>query len=198
MTISIKNITTFEKESILEEVVFLVCAGFKSKFTKALFSEAEVQVIIYALCHYIYTEKGENLLIATHDEKVCGCVFLTSKGDSHRQFYHSISKFLSFSQRLKLMLLLSLLSHKPTSRERYIDFITVSPDFRGQGIGKKLLTHCIETFQDEQITLYVAKSNTGAYQLYQHLGFQVIEKENSTFMGVLTGIKEWHKMEWIQ
>ncbi|WP_187998847.1 GNAT family N-acetyltransferase [Listeria marthii] len=198
MTISIKNITTFEKESILEEVVFLVCTGFKSKFTKALFSEAEVAAVIYALCHYIYTEKGENLLIATHDEKVCGCVFLTSKGDSHRQFYHSTSIFLSFSQRLKLMLLLSLLSHKPTSRERYIDFITVSPDFRGQGIGKKLLTYCIETFQDEHITLYVAKTNTGAYQLYQHLGFQVIEKEDSTFMGVLTGIKEWHKMEWIQ
>ncbi|MBE0791584.1 N-acetyltransferase, partial [Escherichia coli] len=30
------------------------------------------------------------------------------------------------------------------------------------------------------------------------LGFQVIQKENSILMGVLTGIKEWRKMEWIQ
>ncbi|ECB9715515.1 GNAT family N-acetyltransferase [Listeria monocytogenes] len=198
MTISIKNITSFEKESILKEVVFLVGAGFKSKFTKALFSEAEVEDVIYAFCHYIFTEKGKNLLIATQDEKVCGCLFLTSKADSHRQFYHSIREYLAFPKRLKLIFLLSLLSHKPTSNERYIDFITVSPNFRGQGIGKKLLNHCIETFPKEQITLYVAKNNIGAYQLYQNLGFQVKEQENSIIMGILTGIKEWHKMEWIE
>ncbi|EUJ20479.1 acetyltransferase [Listeria monocytogenes FSL F6-684] len=26
----------------------------------------------------------------------------------------------------------------------------------------------------------------------------MIQKENSALMGVLTGIKEWRKMEWIQ
>ncbi|MGJ0463417.1 GNAT family N-acetyltransferase, partial [Listeria monocytogenes] len=79
-----------------------------------------------------------------------------------------------------------------------IDFITVSPNFRGQGIGKILISHCLETFHIEQITLYVAKNNNGAYKLYRTLGFQVIQKENSILMGVLTGIKEWRKMEWIQ
>ncbi|MBC1654696.1 GNAT family N-acetyltransferase [Listeria welshimeri] len=131
MTIAIQSITTFEKGSILDEVAFIVCSGFKSKFTNALF-------------------------------------------------------------------LLSLLSHKPTTDERYIDFITVSSDFRGQGIGKKLISYCKESFHTERLTLYVAKNNTHAYQLYQNLGFQVVEKENSTFMGVLTGIKEWYKMEWIK
>ncbi len=48
------------------------------------------------------------------------------------------------------------------------------------------------------MTLYVAKNNIGAYQLYQNLGFQVTEQENSIIMGILTGIKEWHKMEWIE
>ncbi|MBC8923546.1 N-acetyltransferase, partial [Escherichia coli] len=51
---------------------------------------------------------------------------------------------------------------------------------------------------DEKITLYVAKNNNRAYKLYRNLGFQVIQKENSALMGVLTGIKEWRKMEWIQ
>ncbi|EAD8010279.1 N-acetyltransferase, partial [Listeria monocytogenes] len=86
----------------------------------------------------------------------------------------------------------------PVQNERYIDFITVSPNFRGQGIGKTLISHCLETFHDEKITLYVAKKNNGAYKLYRNLGFQVIQKENSALMGVLTGIKEWRKMEWIQ
>ncbi|CCQ23656.1 Diamine acetyltransferase 2 [Listeria monocytogenes N53-1] len=138
MTLSIKSIDSFEKDSIVEEVASLVFAGFKSKFTKTLFKETEAHDITYAFCHYIYTEKGENLLIAIQDELVCGC-------------YQALRKFLSFSQCLKLIFLLSLLSHKPVQNERYIDFITVSPNFRGQGIGKK-------------ITLYVAKNNNGAYK----------------------------------
>ncbi len=81
-------------------------------------------------------KKGENLLIAIQDELVCGCLFVTSKSDSYQKLYQTLRKFLSFSQCLKLIFLLSLLSHKPVQNERYIDFITVSPNFRGQGIGK--------------------------------------------------------------
>lgn len=125
-------------------------------------------------------------------------MFVTGKSDSHQKLYQNLRKFLPFSQCLKLIFLLSLLSHKPVQNERYIDFITVSPNFRGQGIGKTLISHCLETFHDEKITLYVAKNNNRAYKLYRNLGFQVIQKENSTLMGVLTGIKEWRKMEWIQ
>ncbi|EAD8617538.1 GNAT family N-acetyltransferase [Listeria monocytogenes] len=198
MTLSIESIDSFEKDCIIEEIASLVFAGFKSKFTKMLYKETEAHDIIYAFCHYIYTEKGENLLIAIQDELVCGCIFLTSKGDSHPKLYQALRKFLSFPQCLKLIFLLSLLSHKPVQNERYIDFITVSPNFRGQGIGKILISHYLETFHNEQITLYVAKNNNGAYKLYKTLGFQVIQKENSTLMGVLTGIKEWRKMEWIQ
>ncbi|EAG3566920.1 N-acetyltransferase [Listeria monocytogenes] len=198
MILSIKNIDSFEKESIVEEVASLVVAGFKSKFTKTLFKETEVHDIIYAFCHYIYTEQDENLLIAIQDKLVCGCMFVTSKSDSHQKLYQALRKFLSFSQCFKLIFLLSLLSHKPVQNERYIDFITVSPNFRGQGIGKMLISHCLETFHDEQITLYVAKNNNRACKLYRALGFQVIQKENSTLMGVLTGIKKWQKMEWIQ
>ncbi|ECC1682599.1 GNAT family N-acetyltransferase [Listeria innocua] len=198
MTLSIKSINSFEKENIVEEVTSLVFAGFKSKFTKTLFKETEARDIIYAFCHYIYTEQGENLLIAIQDELICGCMFVTSKSDSHQKLYQNLRKFLSFSQCLKLIFFLSLLSHKPVQNERYIDFITVSPNFRGQGIGKTLISHCLETFHDEQITLYVAKNNNGVCKLYRTIGFQVIQKENSTLMGVLTGIKEWQKMEWIQ
>ncbi|EJE2829530.1 GNAT family N-acetyltransferase [Listeria monocytogenes] len=198
MTLSIESIDSFEKDCIIEEIASLVFAGFKSKFTKMLFKETEAHDIIYAFCYYIYTEKGENLLIAIQDELVCGCMFVTGKSDSHQKLYQNLRKFLPFSQCLKLIFLLSLLSHKPVQNERYIDFITVSPNFRGQGIGKILISHYLETFHNEQITLYVAKNNNGAYKLYKTLGFQVIQKENSTLMGVLTGIKEWRKMEWIQ
>lgn len=198
MNISIKAITAFEKVTILEEVVFLICNGFKSKFIHLLFSEAEVHKLMYAFCHYIYTEKGENLLIALNNDKICGCLFLTSKADSYYHLFHSLSNFLSFSQRLKLIFLLGLLSHKPKANERYIDFITVSPFSRGQGIGTALISHCISYFPNERITLYVSKSNTIAYQLYQKLGFQVIKKDKNILISILTGVKEWHMMEWIK
>lgn len=59
MTLSIKSIDSFEKDSIVEEVASLVFAGFKSKFTKKLFKETEAHDIIYAFCHYIMQKKAK-------------------------------------------------------------------------------------------------------------------------------------------
>lgn len=63
MIFFIKSIDLFEKDCIIEEIVFLVFVGFKLKFIKMLFKEIEVYDIIYVFCYYIYIEKGENLLI---------------------------------------------------------------------------------------------------------------------------------------
>ncbi|EFS03577.1 acetyltransferase, partial [Listeria seeligeri FSL S4-171] len=170
----------------------------KSKFTKTLFSKVEVPEVVSAFCHFLYTEKGENLLIAMCDDKICGCLFLTSNSDSYGNLVSSLRTRLSLPQTLKLLFLLGLLSHTPKPQERYIDFIAVSPHFRGRGIGKKLIFQCKKLFPNERVNLYVAKNNGNAYQLYKKLGFQVIKKNNSALAGMLTGIKEWYMMEWVE
>lgn len=196
MSILIKNVKDCDDKDITEKVSSLVCNGFGSKFTKKLFSKKEVLTVVHAICSYIYAEKERNLFVAECDGEVCGCLFLTTNNDTYHNFYSSLSHFLSVSQRLKLLLLLGLLSHRPKSNEVYIDFITVSSKFRNKGVGKALISHCTSIFNKESFTLYVAKDNWRAYGLYKRFGFKVVKKKSSLLMATIIGIKGWYMMEW--
>ncbi|MCJ8322244.1 MAG: GNAT family N-acetyltransferase [Colwellia sp.] len=77
--------------------------------------------------------------------------------------------------------------------------LAISESFRGQGVGRQLITHFIEQAQNENenenenenaktktktkaIGLDVAKSNPHAQALYQHLGFQVISHNTGSLV----------------
>lgn len=92
--------------------------------------------------------------------------------------------------------LLSILSHKPRYNERYIDFLTVAPEFRNMGIGKALVTHCKNNFPEKHLMLHVAKQNYNACQLYDKLEFEIIKEQSSFAMEFVVGISEWRLMKW--
>jgi ribosomal protein S18 acetylase RimI-like enzyme len=58
----------------------------------------------------------------------------------------------------------------------YLHIIAVKENFRGMGIGKKLLAFFEETvFSDNsKVFLVVADFNPGAKRLYEHLGYQQV------------------------
>jgi ribosomal protein S18 acetylase RimI-like enzyme len=59
-------------------------------------------------------------------------------------------------------------------RGRYIQNISVDPDFRGQGIGTMLVRHAEQLARSEGITILtldVSLKNDGARRLYTRLGF---------------------------
>lgn len=65
--------------------------------------------------------------------------------------------------------------------EGYILNVAVHPDYRGQGIGKALVSCLIERYGDilSFITLEVRPSNTAAVNLYKSLGFEKVgERKN--------------------
>jgi ribosomal protein S18 acetylase RimI-like enzyme len=63
----------------------------------------------------------------------------------------------------------------------YIKRVIVHPDYRGQGLAKKLLDHVIEYARGElhlkSIDLHVWDQNTSAIKLYEHLGFELQHRE---------------------
>ena len=56
-----------------------------------------------------------------------------------------------------------------------LDDLYIFPEFQGRGIGTRVIEKCCgET--EKPVMLYVFVRNTGAWQLYQRLGFEIREK----------------------
>ena len=60
-----------------------------------------------------------------------------------------------------------------------LDDLYVLPQFRGRGIGKKVLEKVFD-ITEKPIFLYVFKGNAGAISLYERMGFQVTEDVSPT------------------
>lgn len=196
MSIKIVSVNNTSSENSMEQISGLIKAGFKAKFTKKLFSNQEASKVIAAFCEYIVLEKPEKLFVAEVNGKLCGCVFLTTKGEKYHGLNSSLKKSLTFSQRCRLFFLLGFLSHDPQPDEKYIDFIAVSSEFRNKGVGKALIYHCSKLFSKKKLILYVAKENAKAFRLYSKVGFRIIKQQSSYTMGIVTGLRDWRLMKW--
>lgn len=81
------------------------------------------------------------------------------------------------------------IEEETSAGEFYIDSISVLPEFRGKGIGERLLKSMIEKAIKEGhscVGLLVDSDNPRAEKLYQKIGFQ--RKNETTFLGH----KMWH------
>ncbi len=56
-------------------------------------------------------------------------------------------------------------------RDGYILFLAVAPEFRGEGVGKRLVARVADDHQT--ITCHARTSNENALQFYEHLGFEI-------------------------
>ncbi|SDD15346.1 Acetyltransferase (GNAT) family protein [Niabella drilacis] len=61
----------------------------------------------------------------------------------------------------------------------YIRFLTVSPDFGGRGIGRKLTEDCIAWARrngETVVALHTSEMMSNARRLYEHLGFSIVRE----------------------
>ncbi|UPW00725.1 GNAT family N-acetyltransferase [Halorussus gelatinilyticus] len=64
-----------------------------------------------------------------------------------------------------------LMGFAAVRRDGYILFLAVSPEFRGEGVGKRLVGQVAE--EHDTITCHARASNENALGFYEHLGFEV-------------------------
>lgn len=198
MTISINPASYFERNKLVISIAELIIYGFEGKFTHAIFSKIEVEKIAYALSESLCKSSTNNLLIAHDDGSICGCLYFTNKKTRAISIEKNTLSFFNFYKRLKLYFFLYFLGYKPKRNETYIDFLTVSPKFRGNGIGKALILQCKKLNYKNKITLHVAKENKIALNLYKKQLFKIKNKMTSRSSNYLTGITSWYFMEWIE
>jgi len=61
----------------------------------------------------------------------------------------------------------------------YIRFLTVSPEFGGFGIGRKLTEICMELAKrngETVMALHTSEMMSNARRLYEHLGFRIVRE----------------------
>ncbi|WP_435175165.1 GNAT family N-acetyltransferase [Halorussus sp. AFM4] len=64
-----------------------------------------------------------------------------------------------------------LMGFAAVRRDGYILFLAVAPEFRGEGVGKRLVGRVAE--DHDSITCHARASNENALGFYEHLGFEV-------------------------
>ncbi len=64
-----------------------------------------------------------------------------------------------------------LIAFASTRRDGYILFLAVSPDFRGDGFGERLVATVAE--HHPSVTCHARTTNHNALDFYEHLGFEV-------------------------
>lgn len=62
----------------------------------------------------------------------------------------------------------------PADGKMEIDDLYIFPAYQNQGIGTRVIRKCLEE-TDLPVFLYVFIRNTGAFRLYQRMGFQIIK-----------------------
>ena len=96
------------------------------------------------------------------------------------------------------ILSLTILETKVTKDEMLVDYIAIHPDFRGKGIGSKLLDFGEnQARKNKEITKYslmVIGQNIRAIKLYEKLGFNIVKTTKLFFLRIFSGIKVYHYM----
>ncbi|PSP55546.1 GNAT family N-acetyltransferase [Halobacteriales archaeon QS_1_67_19] len=64
-----------------------------------------------------------------------------------------------------------LMGFAAVRRDGYILFLAVDPEFRGEGVGKRLVGRVAEN--RDSVTCHARASNENALGFYEHLGFEV-------------------------
>jgi ribosomal protein S18 acetylase RimI-like enzyme len=64
-----------------------------------------------------------------------------------------------------------LMGFAAVRRDGYILFLAVEPEFRGEGVGKRLVGRVAENH--DSVTCHARASNQNALGFYEHLGFEV-------------------------
>ncbi|HCM88764.1 MULTISPECIES: N-acetyltransferase [Vagococcus] len=177
----------------------LVLESFKSKFSQSGFTNSEI-ISLSELFWKIPDKKESNCqYVVIQNKQLAGTMLLKRDNYPEESMKHYVLLFFKHNpfKIFKLLATLSVLEHQVKKNEIYIDYIVIDQHFRNLGIGSKLLNKAMTSIKEDQyLSLYVAKSNIGAIELYKKKGFKIVTTKNSYLRKIFLNEEGWHYMTW--
>src|SRR5918999_3462899 len=111
-----------------------------------------------------------------------------------RGLWRNLERNLGLPRALWATTLLSYPRYSTVRSEAYIERLVVSPDFRRQGMARRLLAAAEELARNEgkkTVGLHVSGNNLPALRLYENEGYEEIYRQRSYLTGYFLNIRDW-------
>lgn len=142
----------------------------------------------------------DRCITATVNGELGGILTVNTRGNEFYKFsvVKLFSRFSPFQAcRILFNLAVMALDGRPDADEFVVETLVVHPDFRGMGIGTKLLQRAeavAATLGKHRITLGVIEENDGARRLYERCGYKLTNTQRG-FPLQFIGTSAVHTME---
>lgn len=176
-------VDVFETEAITSSQFDLSQPAVKEKFFRVLHKNLQ-----------FFLDNGYEIYVAIEDQEILGLTIVAGENKLawHQKAQLTLKHLPNFFPLLtslnykNFFALAKGINLKETLPEPYLSLvvIAVSQNHQGKGIGKLLLNFLEENFQDKYTGIYLYTGAEKNYQFYNHLGYDLIEKKQTSLMTI--------------